>query len=247
MSMQGAVKDILSVLSKSQSLDIEGIKKKMGSTEPILPVMLWLHSMNFVTKKEVTTRHPVLKSQWAITQAGRSYLEFIGLYPLMEQAAIPTINFLAVVPPEVKKSNPGLQYTDLSEALSDILASAQATLLISSPYLDETLTTLLRQVPKSVHIRILTEDSRQAMLVRLKTQENVEMRTFKIMRGGVQLSQVHAKIVCVDNRIAIISSANINERSMYYNFEAGTLVSDARMCQQVAEVFGRVFEYSSSD
>src|SRR5438105_15907863 len=121
MRMQVAVKDILSVLSKSQSLDIEVIKKEMGNTDPILPVMLWLQSMNFVTRKEVTTRHPILKSKWAITRAGRSYLEFIGLFPMMEQASIPTINFLVVVPPEVKKGNPGFQYTDLSEALSDIL------------------------------------------------------------------------------------------------------------------------------
>lgn len=169
-------------------------------------------------------------------------LEFINLYPAMEQTSIPTMNFVTVVPPEVKRASPGIQYTDLSEALTDILASAKSSLIISSPYLDETLTTLLRRVPSSVKVRILTEDSKQPMLVRLKTQENVEIRTFKMMSGGTQLSQVHAKIVCVDNRIAIVSSANINERPLYYNFEAGMLISDARICHEIYEIYDRVFD-----
>lgn len=240
--MQVAIKDILTVLSKSHPLDIESIKKEMGNPEPILPMMLWLHSMNFVTRRELTTTHPIIRSEWTITQAGRSYLEFISLYPTMEQTSIPNMNFVTVVPPEVKRANPGVQYTDLSEALTDILASAKSSLIISSPYLDETLTTLLRRVPRSVKIRILTEDSKQPMLVRLKTQENVELRTFKVMKGGTQLSQVHAKIVCVDKRIAIVSSANVNERSLYYNFEAGILTSDTKMCQEISEIYDRVFD-----
>ncbi|HLH86540.1 MAG TPA: hypothetical protein VKU79_06740, partial [Thermoplasmataceae archaeon] len=182
-----SVKSILQVLVEKGASDIDGIKVEMKSAEPILPIMLWLNSMNFVTRRETSTRHPILRSQWSVTQAGNSYLEFIKSYSSMEQTLIPAVNFVSVIPPQLRQTARN-QSTDLAEALTDILSSAKHTILISSPYIDETLVTLLRDVPDSVSIKILTEDSKQPMFVRLsKSRSNVQIRTLKIMKDGIQL------------------------------------------------------------
>ncbi len=223
------------------------LKERTRFSGPVLPLLLWLNSMNFVEREEVTTRLPVIRAKWRITAAGRTFLAFTGSHK--EETfpyTSPAIQVLLVAPHDIRERIRGAAATDLYEALVDILATASDEVLISSPYIDELIVPLLRNVREDATVKILTENASKPIFKRLvDSRTNTEVRYLRVMDKQVQLFQVHAKFVCVDRKSAIITSANINERSLNYNIEVGVLFSDRRVCEQIAEVFDGIFAQAS--
>ncbi len=237
------VAKILETLSNSSGEELASLKSRMNFSGQILPLLLWLNSMNFVEREEVTTRYPMIRAKWRITSAGRAYLSFTSIH----QGAIPysfsPVHVLLVAPPPVKRKMKGISATDLHEAIADLLASAKREILVSSPYIDEVIVPLLRNAPDKTSIKILTEDASKPFFRRLiDSRPETEVRYLRVTDKEVQLFQIHAKFVCVDRGSAIITSANINERSMFYNIEVGVLVSDPKVCTDLADVFDGIFE-----
>ncbi len=57
-------------------------------------------------------------------------------------------------------------------------------------------------------------------------------------------NDLHAKIVIIDNRVAIISSANMTKRGLLSNYEAGVLIKDQKQVQKAVEFFNGIWEES---
>lgn len=124
----------------------------------------------------------------------------------------------------------------------DLLSSANEEVLVCSPYIDELIVPLLNLVKEGTTIKILTEDVRSPLFKRLVTANpKFAVKFVKESTEGVQLYQVHAKFVCVDRKSAIVMSANINERSLYYNIEIGLLVSDDAIAGGLSAIFEEVY------
>jgi phosphatidylserine/phosphatidylglycerophosphate/cardiolipin synthase-like enzyme len=202
--------------------------------------------MNFVTRREVTLKNPVIRAKWRITVSGRNYLTYVDSHPHPESIPYtpPEVRVLLVAPEHIRKQVRAAAATDLSEALSDLLASAKEEVLVSSPYIDEVIVPLIRVIPSGCAVRILTESADRAFFTRLvQSRPNLEIRVLrKVTSGNVQLFQVHAKFLIVDESSAIVTSANLNERSLYYNVEIGVLIPDRGTCKDMADVFNAIYK-----
>jgi len=233
---------ILSYLSKYSRGSLDEIKEKAEVEGPVLLHLLWLGSMGFVNREETVSKHPVIDAQWTITPAGRSFLTYVETHRGVPEAAIPRMQILFVASGRIKDQLSALGFSSLQEAISDILGSAKREVLVCSPYLDQVVLPLMSKVPNQATVRILTQESEAPMLTRLVSlNPRIKIRSVKERSGGVQLYQVHAKFVCVDRRSVVVMSANINERSLYYNFELGILVEDDRVAHDVAQIFDSVY------
>ena len=204
----GSITAILRTLQDSKGEELSTIKDRLKISRPILPLLLWLNSMNFVEREEITMRHPVIQAKWRITQSGRAYLSFIDTSREPIPYLSSSMQVLLVAPRQVRNRIKGVAATDLHEALIDILVSAKTEVLISSPYIDATIVPLLRNVNELVEVKILTEDASSPVFRRIAdTRPRTEIRYLRVMDKDVQLFQVHAKFLCVDKTSAVITSA----------------------------------------
>ena len=236
---------VLEALATLESADIRAMRDKTGMSEPMLPHLLWLHSMNFVTRKEGTGRLPILSAKWYITRAGRTYLKYLRSGEPHKDPVIPRLDIVLVAPRGIRDSVVGSSVTDLPEALADLIGGAEREVLACSPFIDATLVPLVRLAKKDVAWKVLT-DSPSNTLARLKEERpGFEARTLKMVQRGVQMYQVHAKFICVDRSNAIVTSANLNERSLYYNVELGVFVREREASEQLASIFETIFRHGT--
>ncbi len=239
-----ALSQILKELSEMSGLTVDEIKTRAKINEPILSALLWMNSMGFVERHEGDSRHPVIDAKWTLTKAGRAYLSYTESHPSPAHTP-PTFQLLFVAPPSLKKQTSSFPSSSIAEALIDLLGSARTEALVCSPFIDELVVPIVERIDRNVRIRMLTENASSPFFTRLvRLNPNIEVRYLKERSKGVQLYQVHAKFVCVDRKSAMIMSANINERSLYYNVELGVLVSDERIGAELASFFTTVFENS---
>ncbi len=245
MSEEPVILQVLRALSTGEN-DLVSLKSMIAFRGQILPTLLWLHSMNFITRKEVTHRNPVIRAKWSINESGRNYLSYVDSHKEFVPFSPPMVQVLLVAPEKIRNQVKATA-TDLPEALNDIFASATEEVLISSPYIDEVIVPLVRSIRRNCRIHILTENADKPLFTRLvESTPNLEVRVLKeVTAERVQLFQVHAKFVIVDQSSAIVTSANLNERSLYYNVEIGVLISDKETCKDMADVFQAIFESAS--
>ncbi|MDG6929830.1 MAG: phospholipase D family protein [Nitrososphaerota archaeon] len=233
---------LLKELSLRPAASISELKKASSINEPILPALLWLSSMGFVTRKEISTRHPVIDAIWSITSAGRTYLAFSESNPINIAPVLSQFQVIYTIPPSIRSKIKDISVPTLYEALVDLFSSSLHEVLICSPYIDELILPLLEQARGDVIIKILTEDANSPLFKRLvMTKPNVEVRCIKETAKAVQLYQVHAKFICIDNKSSIIMSANLNERSLYYNIETGILIHNNSLTEELSRFFRQVY------
>ena len=125
---------------------------------------------------------------------------------------------------------------------------AKERLWIASPYLvpDESLRGALRlAILRGVDVRILIPEKPDSRLVGLATNFYLP----ELLREGVRVFRykkgfLHEKVVLVDERLATIGSANLDNRSMRLNFELTMAVVNPKFSQDVREMFERDFSFS---
>lgn len=241
MEGKDMIKSILEVLRKGET-DISTIKHKLKITEPILPYLLWLEEMNFVERIDLTERYKFLASKWKITRSGIVYLDFITSSKRKHSPELPKISLVYVCPKQFERKVMMKNGVHLVEVLEDLFTTANDEILISSPYIDPILTPFIRKVKESVKILILTHN-KDNFLIRLENEsKNLKVKALREFKEGVQIYQLHAKYMCVDNKFCLITSANLNERSVFHNFEIGVMIEDQAIANTLREFFLNLFE-----
>lgn len=123
---------------------------------------------------------------------------------------------------------------------------AQRRLWIASPYFvpDEQVTCALQlAVLRGVDVRIVLPENPDHILVYLSAfsfLDETELVGVKIYR--YQPGFMHHKVVLVDDELAAVGTANLDNRSFRLNFEIMILVHSQDFARQVAEMFERDFE-----
>ena len=232
--------NILEHLMHGES-SITEIKDKLNFNEPILPYLLWLEKMGFVNRKLIEQKqYELISSRWSITSQGKAYLEFIKKNKeLPREETIPTVNLVCTIPVELKESDIFRYSAVLVDVVEDILLSAKKEVIITSPYIDQTAIPFIKKINKNVKIKILTEKI-STDLERLKsTNKNIVIKKLKKIdeKTRVQLYQVHAKFICVDDSVCLVMSANIKATSLYHNFEVGIMTKDKNIITSLKTIF----------
>ena len=120
------------------------------------------------------------------------------------------------------------------------IAGAQRRVLVTTPYFVPTEPLLLAFATaalRGVEVQILVPQHSDSWLVTAAARSYFE----ELVRGGVRIheyasSMLHAKALVVDD-LALVGTANMDNRSFRLNFEIAAVLYDPRFAASLAEVF----------
>ena len=127
-----------------------------------------------------------------------------------------------------------------------MINAAQQRLWITSPYFvpdPQVMCALQLASLRGVDVRIMLPEHADHLLVYLSSfsyLEEAEQADVKIYR--YQPGFMHHKVILVDDHLAAVGTANLDNRSFRLNFEITVLVDDRRFAAQVEEMLRRDFE-----
>lgn len=143
--------------------------------------------------------------------------------------------FIVTTPKEASET----VYGEISRELS----KAKREVLICSPWItyivDE-----LSNFKKKINIKIITR------LIKEDIDKGVtDLDKFRVLKKdfGAEIrynNDLHAKMMIIDNSIAIISSANLTKKGLSVNYEAGVCLKDKNMIRKITLFFDDVWKES---
>lgn len=148
----------------------------------------------------------------------------------------------------IAATGPADVFPSCSVLLLTLIHSARRRLWIASPYF----------VPDDVCVRALQAASLRGVDVRVLLPGKadpwlVDLASFtyytEMLDAGVALYRLrdrflHQKVMLIDDDLATVGTVNLDNRSLYLNFEATAVVSDAEFATQVRDMLARDLELS---
>lgn len=153
---------------------------------------------------------------------------------------------------QVVESGPDYNWEAIKQAFFTIITGATKSLWITTPYLvpDEGMMMALRNAALSgVDVRIILPQKADHFMVYWATRDNLE----QLLQDGVRIflyrkGFIHSKCILVDQKVASIGTANLDNRSMGINYEVNAFVytnptiarlesdflQDLRHCQELS-------------
>lgn len=140
-------------------------------------------------------------------------------------------------------SGPNYEYDAIYESYFRAITSAKERIYIETPYFvpDSALLAALQMAIRSgVEVKIIIPDVSDHALVQLATLSFIE----EILRYGARIYQyrrgfMHAKVMLIDQKTAIVGTANFDVRSFYNNFELNAVLVDPATIARLEEDFAR--------
>ena len=129
----------------------------------------------------------------------------------------------------------------------DMLNSAEAEIKILSPYMDvmyEDIVDLAKN-NQDISIKLITRPSRDIQGTRGRIARNV-LDLLKIAtNGNLRTNEIlHARMIIVDDKEALISSADLTRDQLIDEFNAGIWVRDKETVKRATEFFDNIWEDS---
>lgn len=172
----------------------------------------------------------VFLEDWAAETDDEGLVRFLA--PIRSAKDGATVQVVATGPTSEEGAMPQLLVT--------LLSQARRSVVLTTPYFipdDATLTSLRAAAGRGVRVTLVLPEHNDSYLVRLAS------RSFflRLLDAGIELLQfrggmLHAKTIVVDDRLALITSANLDRRSFEINFEASLLLYDRDASRALARV-----------
>lgn len=132
--------------------------------------------------------------------------------------------------------------------ISRELSKAQQEVLICSPWityiLDELSSFKKKESNKKINIKIITR------LIKEDIEKGItDLNKLRVLKDtfGAEIrynNDLHAKMVVVDNSVAIISSANLTKKGLSVNYEAGICLREQHMINKITQFFNDIWKES---
>lgn len=142
---------------------------------------------------------------------------------------------------QIVESGPDNSHQAIARLYFAAIAGAQRRIALATPYFvpNEALTAaLITAALRGVEVRILTPKHSDSRLVTAAARSYYD----ELTSAGVHIYQygpamLHAKLLSIDDRIAVVGSANFDNRSLALNFEAIAVLYDAGLAAQLIRSF----------
>lgn len=167
-----------------------------------------------------------------------------------------------LIPSEPKKNSPkdhahpliisGLEQNRVNSSLFNYLNMiyrAKESIYIMTPYLiinDSLIDALVNASHRGVEIKIIIPSKNDHPLVNNASKGyaykllNVNISTYLYSKHAF----MHSKMMLIDDEIAVVTSANLDIRSLKYNLELGMIIEDPTILKVLHEQFFEKLEYS---
>jgi len=144
---------------------------------------------------------------------------------------------------QVISSGPDSKYPSIKYTLIQAILRAKHTILITTPYFipDKSfLDAILIAAISGVNVKLLMPGISDSFIVNTTSQSYYQ----ELLDAGVEIYTytkgfVHAKTMVCDEKLAIIGTANLDNRSFDLNFEINAMVFDEIIAKELAEIFNQ--------
>ena len=161
-----------------------------------------------------------------------------------QQQALPANQTAAIIP-----TGPADPVDSWQLLVAEAANTAREKLWITSPYFvpDEgVLTALQLAALRGVDVRVLLPDKADHLLVWLSAFTYYEQSIpFGVTLFRYQRGFLHQKVMLIDDRMAAVGTANLDNRSFRLNFEITAFVSDRKFIAEVREMLEMDFANSA--
>lgn len=131
----------------------------------------------------------------------------------------------------------------------DLIQKAQKRLWLTTPYFvptSDTLHAMILAKLKGVDVRLLVPKSSDNFLVKYASQYYLKI----LHKAGVPVfvyeeGFYHAKSIVVDDDLSCVSSVNLDNRSMYLNFEIAAVIESAEVNSELSQLLEQDFSRCS--
>ncbi len=154
-----------------------------------------------------------------------------GKDPGRESALAPNIRVVAGSHLQVIASGPDVMFDPLYDTLISLIYQASKRIWIATPYFipDESLTRALELAARrGIEVRVLVPRNSNHFLADLSRGTYLR----QLLKSGCQVDlsekMLHAKAFLVDEKYAILGSANFDMRSLLLNYEIGILIREGK-------------------
>jgi cardiolipin synthase len=132
---------------------------------------------------------------------------------------------------QVFASGPNFENAAATQLIQSCIHEADSELVLTTPYFvpdGATIVNLATAARRGIDVTVVLPRRNDSKLVGLASRSNYG----PLLDAGVKLLEfegglLHAKTICVDRRVAVVTSCNLDRRSFDLNFEAGILVYDS--------------------
>lgn len=132
---------------------------------------------------------------------------------------------------QVFASGPNFENAAATQLVQSCIHEADSELVLTTPYFvpdGATIVNLATAARRGIDVTVVLPRRNDSKLVALASRSNYA----PLLDAGVKILEfegglLHAKTICVDRRIAVVTSCNLDRRSFDLNFEAGVLVYDS--------------------
>lgn len=142
---------------------------------------------------------------------------------------------------QVMESGPDTKLDVIAKFFFLAITGAQHHIMLTTPYFvpNEALNTaLITAALRGVEVRILVPKKSDSWLVTAAARSYYD----ELVNAGVRIDEygppmLHAKVLVVDRRMAMVGSANFDNRSFSLNFEVMAAIYNERIATQLLETF----------
>lgn len=140
----------------------------------------------------------------------------------------------------VVPSGPGHQPTAIHHAILAMIHDAREELVVTTPYFvpDEATRTAFKIAAQcGVKVTVIVPERNDHLLVEAAGRSYYQ----ELMDAGVRIAHyrkglLHSKTFCVDRKMCVITSVNVDMRSFFVNFELSTFVYDEAFSREVRKM-----------
>ena len=134
-------------------------------------------------------------------------------------------------------TGPNFQNLAATQSLQSFIHEAKSQLVITTPYFvpdNATVVNLATAARRGVEVHLVVPRRNDSFLVGLASRSSYGT----LLESGVQIHEfegglLHAKTITLDREVSLVSSANLDRRSLFLNFEAGLYVYDQDFTSQL--------------
>lgn len=123
-----------------------------------------------------------------------------------------------------------------------MLADAKSSITITgyslSEHFDDMIDLLIQKSQSGVFVRFYVNDiDGQPRFDKLRRYKGRFLKIYNYKNSDDHMSALHAKVISVDKKLTLITSANLSYHGQQGNIELGALIESAAIARQVEDVF----------
>lgn len=147
---------------------------------------------------------------------------------------------------QIAASGPDTDWANIMEAIFTAITTAEKSIYITTPYFipnDEILTAIVLASRSDINVKLIVPKEGDSWAAKYATNSYIQ----ELLESGVEVyryckGMIHAKTMVVDELFSTVGTSNMDNRSFNINFEINALIYNAKISEQMTNIFFKDIE-----